>query len=130
MSDKDEAMFVIEKGLPVAGTVAKTQRGATNAHIAGRHVGKGLGDLADRINPSIGHPIKAPSTFPSGNAAGAALGKPNFPNIASGQAQEFVCNNFCGWGIRAKANMSAKNAQVAMKVEAVFLDRILLTILL
>ena len=57
MSDKDgdnKGMYGIEKGLPVVGAIAKAPRGAANAHIAGRHVGKGLGDLADRINPTIG----------------------------------------------------------------------------
>lgn len=121
MSDKDgdgKAMYGIEKSLPVVGA-AKAPRGAANAHIAGRHVGKGLGNLADRINPKIGghHVVKAPSTFPNSNAAGAALGKPNFPNIPpGGQAQEFVCNTYCGWGIRANASMSAKEAKQAMEV--------------
>lgn len=116
MSDHD-GTDIAKIPFPVvaAGGKAVVPRNAVNAHIAARHVDKGLQDLAVRMNPLTGAPIKHPSTFPNGNAAGAALGKPNFPNIpAGGQAEEFLCNEFCGWGIRANAKMSARQAQQAM----------------
>jgi hypothetical protein len=104
---------------PIPPFAFKVPRTVAPSHIGQRHVERGINDLTQRIvGQNVGgrlNNVKSASTFPNASAPAQAIGKPYFPR----EGAEYVCDQYCGWGIRASQGVTGREASNAAKVRVI-----------